>query len=71
VDRSAVIDFSRRPECPKCKGIMFHWKYVPTWLHMDKAGMYCPVTINDKGGHLDLTCMDCGYIIGMATADGQ
>jgi len=70
VDRSAVIDFSRRPECPKCKGIMFHWKYVPTWTHMDKVGP-CPVTMGDKGEHLDLTCMDCGYIVGMATASGQ
>jgi hypothetical protein len=65
-----MIPFSRRPECPKCKGIMFGWKYVPTWTHMDRVGP-CPVTMGDKGEHLDLTCMDCGYIVGMATASGQ
>ena len=69
MDRGSVIrPFTRSPDCPKCKGIMFSWKYVPSGQHLERIER-CPVIMGDNGEHLDLTCRDCGYVIGMKAAD--
>jgi len=47
---------------------MFTWRYVPTSVHWALMAR-CPVAFGDEGEHLDLTCMDCSYTIGMKTAD--
>lgn len=43
---------------------MFTWRYVRTDNHMEHIDQ-CPVVIGDRGEHLDLTCLGCGWRFGM------
>ena len=65
---SELRPFTHIPDCPKCGGGHFHWKYVPTGYHLEGLGI-CPVGYGDEGEHLDLTCTTCGYELGMRTKD--
>ena len=62
--------FTNKPDCPKCGGIMFSWRYVPTNIHIKGRGE-CPIGIGDEGEHLDLSCQNCGWTLGMMTKDAD